>query len=95
MIVDSADNIGCNRQCHEKRQKHITFKRGQCLKMLLQKATIAAVNKMQSLMGPMDHGIAKLTFRNGRPFSVIGGSIIRDVLTENINSQQLTQMVAI
>ena len=40
-------------------------------------------------------GIAKLTFRNGRPFSVIGGSIIRDVLTENINSQQLTQMVAI
>ena len=35
MIVDSADDIGCDRQCNEKRQKHITFKRGQCLKMLL------------------------------------------------------------
>ena len=79
----------------KREKKQITFKRGQCLKMLMRKATIAAVNKMQSLMRPMDHGIAKLTFRNGRPFSVIGGSIIRDVLTENINSQQLTQMVAI
>ena len=35
MIVDSANNIGPDRQCHEKRQKHITFKKGQCLKMLL------------------------------------------------------------
>ena len=45
---------------------------------------------MQGLMEAMDHEIAKLTFRNGRPFEVIAGSIIRYVLTENINLPQLT-----
>ena len=50
---------------------------------------------MQGLMEAMDHEIAKLTFRNGRPFEVIAGSIIRYVLTENINLPQLTKMVAI
>ena len=39
-------------------------------------------------MGAMDHEIAKLTFRNGRPLKVIAGSIIRYVLTENINLPQ-------